>query len=144
MEYIRVKGKDMSHKNPTPHSFHSTCWHTNYQQHKTYRALSSLEIWAILAPLQYHLVPFEPNEYNGDRDPPCHHLNESTEREEGSVGWELSLLLALTAAPSKCATKESSHQQGEAWSSAWQCGFFLMYSSLHFKLCSSKKKMRKT
>lgn len=111
---------------------------------KTTELSPSLEIWAIFAPLQYHLVPFKPNEYNGDRDPPHHHLHESTEREEGSVGWELSLLLAITAAHSKCATKESSHQQGEAWCSAWQCGFFLMHSSLHFKLCSSKKKMRKT
>lgn len=47
-------------------------------------------------------------------------IPESTERQKGTVGWEQSLLLAIPPAPSKCATKESSHQQGEAWCSAWQ------------------------
>lgn len=102
-----------------------------------------LEIWA---PLQSHLIPFKPNECNGDRDPPSHHLHSWDYRKRGGHCW----LRPVPTAGNNSSTFKMCHQ-GEQPSAGRglmlclaQCGFFLMFSSLHFKLCSSKKKMRKT
>lgn len=106
MEYITVKGKDMSDKNPTPPSFHCTCWHTNNQQHKKASQLSpSLEVWAILAPLQNHLIPFKPNKGNGDRDPPSHHLHSWVYRKRGHC-W----LRTVPTADNNSSTFKMCHQ----------------------------------
>lgn len=63
-------------------------------------------------------------------------IPESTEREEGTVGWEQSLLLAVTATPSKCASKESSHWQREAWCSARQSVGFSWHSQVCIINCA--------
>lgn len=71
----------------------------------------------ITVPSSFHVSPM--NVMETEIHPVIIFIPESTEREEGT-GWEQSLLLTITAAPSKCAIKESSHWQGEAWCSARQ------------------------
>lgn len=145
MEYIIVKGEDMSDKNLTSPSFPPTCWHTNYQQHKkaTQKLSPSLEAWAILAPLQYH----------------PHSIQAQWRRQRSTQPSSSFLSLqrrghcwvrTVPTAGNNSSTFKMCHQGGQPLAGRdlmlclAKCGFFLMFSSLHFKLCSSKKKMRKT